>query len=140
MSMDGSTSSLALKVVSATFVVAGILAAIQTLFAATDGLVSVNLGLLGIPVGIGLLRHAPVWRVLGLVLACLNALCMFLLGAVWLATDQPVSYSGLGQTGTLPPVVVAVFALLALVVSAWQHWVLTRPRVKQLFISAGNAA
>lgn len=133
-------SPLSLKIVSTTFVLAGALAAIEMLSSVTGGLISINFGVLGIPVGIGLLRHSQLWRVCGLVLACLGALCGLVLGIALFATGQPISYSGFGQTGTLPALAAVAFALVLLLVSVWQYRVLTRPHIKQLFNVAGNAA
>jgi hypothetical protein len=51
-----------------------------------------------------------------------------------LATDQPLRYTILGRDmGEAPKAAGVVAVVVGFALTLWQYWVLTRPRVRQLF-------
>ena len=130
---------LALRAVAIVFFLIGSLSAIDMAIDLARGHISLNFGVLAFLVGVGLLRHRAAWRVVALVCACLSVVASLVLGAALLVGDRPIVYSGWGHAGALPASTGLVFALLALAVGIWQLWVLTRPRVRQLFQPAKSA-
>lgn len=108
-----------LKAVAWVFIAFGILAGIEIVMAMADSRISINFGVLGIPVGIGILRLSPGWRICGLVLLWLT---MILCGIVGL-----MSLFGGALLATL--LALAFFAL-----ARWQYGVLTRDNVRRLFV------
>jgi len=129
----------ALKAVAVVFCLFGALAAVDMALDVARGNISLNLGILGLFIGVGLLRYSRPWRVAALVCACLTAVASSVLGVAALISEQPIVYSGWGQTGTLPSFVGPAIAAVGLAIALWQLWVLTRPQVRQLFQLA-NAA
>lgn len=123
----------ALKSVVAFFCLAGALSFIEMALAVAQGNISLNFGVLVLFVGIGLLRHRRAWQIAALVCACLTAVASSAFGVFLLVSGQSIAYSGWGRAGTLPHSAGLAFAVLGLAVGLWQFWVLTRPRVKQLF-------
>jgi|HigsolmetaAR202D_1030399.scaffolds.fasta_scaffold28476_1 hypothetical protein len=108
-----------LKAVAWVFIAFGILAGIEIVMAMADSRISINFGVLGIPVGIGILRLSPGWRTCGLVLLWLT---MILCGVVGL----------MSLFGGLLPATLLVLAFFAL--ALWQYRVLTRDNVRRLFV------
>jgi hypothetical protein len=123
----------ALKIVAYLFIIGGIFAVIDIVVSLTQNRISINLGVLALFIGRGLLRLNPrslAWamffRWLGLIITAISAV-------VFLYTPGTIRLFG-RVIGQAPPglgfiLSVAVFALVC-----WEYKVLTRPDVRQLFV------
>ena len=107
-----------LKVVAWLFIGFGILSGLEVLWSLTAGRISLNLGLLGIFVGIGLLRLRNGWRICGLVMLTL-ALLLGVLAVVLTVI------SGM--------IIAVAISVILLAVTVWAFGVLTRSDVRRLF-------
>lgn len=107
----------------------------NTLAHVPQGEIRLHVGLLSLFIGLGLLRHRRIWRIiamatLGLVMGILPILVV----AMLFATQKPVQYTLFGRyTGEIP-MAFTVAALVAIFLMAvWQYSVLKRPGVRRLF-------
>lgn len=131
-------SPLALILVAGIFMVWGALATVKTLSALADGRLLLNLGIVQLPIGFGLLAHNAFWRRGALVFLWLGYLGVLLFG-VLAVTGTPMNFTTwFGAEGTLPshyafPIGLALFLLFR-----WQHRVLDRPDVVELFYPAAT--
>jgi hypothetical protein len=100
----------------------------------TQGSLFLNVGVLSLFIGVGLLRYSRGWRTCALVFLWL-AMIGFPLAAVFmLFTDQPLQFTVFDQPmGEVPRGVGVGVAALGFALAVWQYWVLTRPRVRRLF-------
>ena len=124
----------ALKVVAVLFILGGLSSAIDVLIRLTQGSLFLNFGVLGLFIGPGLLRYSRGWRTCALVFLWLGMVGFPLAAVLVLATDQPLRYTVFGQQmGEAPKGAGVAVAALGFALALWQYWVLTRPRVRQLF-------
>ena len=127
---------LSLKIVAGLFMLTGLLAAIDVVVKLFHQHLDLNLMLLGLWIGPGLLRHSPTWRKWALAflwLGFFSSAVLFLLALF----RSPVDLWILGQAARpvpMFPVLLCSCALFLLVL--WQYRVLIRPDVKQLFAPA----
>ncbi len=128
------TAPVSLKIVAALFILGGLFSAIDVLIQLTQGSLFLNLGVLGLFIGVGLLRYSRGWRTCALVFLWLAIIGFPLAAVIILATDQPLRYTVFGQEmGEAPKGVGVVVAVVGFALALWQYWVLTRPRVRCLF-------
>jgi hypothetical protein len=131
---DRPAAPVSLKVVAALFILGGLSSAIDVLIRLTQGSLFLNLGVLGLFIGIGLLRYSRGWRTCALVFLWLAMIGLPLAAVLLLATDQPLRYTILGRDmGEAPKAAGVVAVVVGFALTLWQYWVLTRPRVRQLF-------
>lgn len=136
---DRPPAPASLKIVAALFILGGLSSALDALIRLTQGTLFLNLGILGLFIGIGLLRYSRGWRVCALVFLWLAMVGFPLAGFLLVATDQPVRFTLFGQEVSEVPktagVAVAGVAVAAVgfALALWRYRVLTRPRVRQLF-------
>lgn len=124
---------LSLKIVAGLFMLTGLLAAIDVVVKLFHQHLDLNLMLLGLWIGPGLLRHNPTWRKWTLAFLWLG---FFSSGVLFLLAlfRSPVDLWILGQAARpapMFPVLLCSGAMFLLVL--WQYRVLIRPDVKQLF-------
>jgi hypothetical protein len=125
-----------LKLVAWIFILAGISAAIEILIDASNGRMNLNFGVLGVPIGIGLLRLRTGWRTLALVFLVIALAFIPVLSVLALSTPGNLSFNIFGQkvAALSPPL---FFTLLAVffVFTFWQFRVLVRPDVRAMFLN-----
>lgn len=125
---------ISLRIVAVLFILGGISAIIEILVSLTHGNINLNFGVLGLFIGIGLLRLRRGWRTCGLVFTWLGLVGVPLIALFFLGHSGPLDFKIFGQeVGHAPKefglvLCVALFALLV-----WQYRVLTRPDVRELF-------
>lgn len=128
---------VSLQVVAAVFILAGIWALLQMLLIHSLGNVLLDLTLLGLVIGPGLLRRGWFWRPAAVVWLMLE-----LAGAVWAVaplTQAPGPFDvwilaqNLGQISKALALSLVAGGLLLF---AWQFWVLLRPDVRKVFARA----
>ncbi len=124
-----------LTVVAALFIFDGALAVLEIVLALLGGRIDLNFGVLGIPIGWGLLHLSSGWRSLALLFLGIAVVGIPIIALLFLGAG-PVTFSLFGfAAGNAPKeLALAVAALAAL--SAWQLWVLTRPDIRALFEAA----
>lgn len=131
MNTPGHPASL--RVVAGLFVFAGVCAAIEIIVSLFCGRLSLNLSMLGLWIGPGLLRHDRTWRTWALVflwfgLIGLPLFCLLALG------HAPLKFKLFGIVlGKVPPVFGLAMAAVIFPIILWQYRVLTRPDIRQLF-------
>lgn len=120
-----------LKIVAVLFILGGITSIIDVIVALSQGALNLNFGVLGLFVGIGLLRFSRGWRTCALVLLWISVpliALFFLFGAE--AVNYTIFWQNMGQGSRA--IAVALAAVVFAVV-LWQYRVLTRPDIRKLF-------
>jgi hypothetical protein len=125
-----------LKLVAWIFILGGISAAIEILIEASNGRANLNFGILGVFIGIGLLRLRPGWRTLALFFLVITLAFIPVLSVLALSTPGSLDFKIFGQkvAALSPPL---FFTLLAVffIFTFWQFRVLVRPNVRAMFIN-----
>jgi hypothetical protein len=127
-----------LKVVAWLFIIGGWFAVVEILLSLMRSHISVNLGVLGIPIGHGLLRLSRGWRTWALVFIWIGLILLPVFGLFVLSIPVPFTVRIFGRpvgyvsTGFGLLLVVMIFAF-----EVWQYRVLTRPDVVEMFITDG---
>ncbi len=88
---------LALKIVAVLFILGGISTAIEIVLSLMMGHININFGLLGIFIGIGLLRRSNGWRACALVFTWLALALVPIVGLLFLAHSGPLNLNFFGQ-------------------------------------------
>ena len=127
---------LSLKIVAGLFILSGLLTAIDIVVKLFHDHLDLNLMLLCLWIGPGLLRHSPTWRKWALAflwLGFFSSAVLFLMALF----HSPVDLQILGQAARpLPMFPVLLFSGAMFLLVLWQYRVLIRPDVKQLFAPA----
>ena len=125
---------LALKIVAALFIISGIVAALEVLVSLARHRLSLNFGVLGIFIGLGLLRFRRGWRTCALVLTWLGLIFAPVFAVLVLAGARPIHIKILGQQiGHARRAEAFFIAAGVFALALWQYRVLTRPDVVRLF-------
>jgi hypothetical protein len=125
---------LSLKIVAALFIVGGVSSIIDVIIRLTQGTIFLNFGVLGLFIGIGLLRFSRGWRTCALVFLWIALIGLPLVALALLCFEGPVDYTLFGQkVGEAPRVVGVTLAAGMFAIALWQYWVLTRPDIRKLF-------
>jgi hypothetical protein len=128
-----------LKLVAWIFILSGISAAIEILIDSSKGLINWNFGILGVFIGIGLLRLRNGWRALALILLVITLVFIPVLSVLALSTPGRLNFSVFGQKVAIlsPPL---FFTLLVgyFVLTFWQFHVLIQPRNRVMFLNRKN--
>ena len=132
---------LSVKLVAFFFILVGVLSAVEIGIALVDGRVSLQLGVVGIFIGRGLLRRSE--RCRGCAIGCLGfALCC----AAFMALSIPVVLlvfrgdENVRFTFTLPPVVAFALLIAGFAIALWSYRALTRPDVCTSFSASAQQA
>lgn len=131
--MNENENPTALRVVAGLFVFSGVCAVIEVVVSLFHSHLNLNLGVLSLWIGPGLLRHNRTWRTWALVflwfaLIGLPVFCLLALGRG--ALD--FKFFGV-PVGQIPTAVGFAFAIPIFLLTLWQYRVLTRPDIKYLF-------
>jgi len=125
---------LSLKVVAILFLLGGIFAILEVFVAFTQNRISINLGVLGVFIGPGLLALRPGWRTCALVFLWIGMIGMPLIAILMLSHSGPLDIGVFGhKVGNASKGFGLVFAIILFLFTVWQYWVLTRPDVRRLF-------
>lgn len=131
--MNSSDNPRVLRVVAGLFVFSGVCAVIEVVVSLFHSHLNLNLGVLALWIGPGLLRHSRTWRTWALVvlwfgLIGLPFFCLFALGR------STIDFKFFGvPAGQIPAEIGLAFAIPMLLLIVWQYRVLTRPDIKALF-------
>lgn len=135
--MDATPSKalpLSLKIVAYLSILGGIFAVIQVISDLMESHININFGVLGIPIGIGLLKLRLGWRTCALVSTWIGLIGFPIFILLVLNYSGPVDLrifgQNVGQTSKWAGVISGVTAFFFCL---WQYMVLTRKDVKILF-------
>ena len=125
---------MALKVVAVLFIVSGVFAVLEIWLSLTHNQLNLNFGVLGIFIGLGLLRFRRGWRTCALVFIWLALIIIPVFGFMVIGGARPIHLKLFGQQmGYASPIFAFFVATVLFALAAWQYRVLTRPDVVQLF-------
>ncbi len=122
-----------LKVVAWLFIISGIFAAIEVVALLLAGHIDINLGVLSIFVGRGLLRLNPRALSWAMFFTWLGLIFTPIFIAISFFITGNVSFLGM-PLGPAPPGLTLVLGIAAFALIYWQYTVLTRPQIRQLFV------
>src|SRR5262249_3463365 len=129
-----------IKVLAGLYLLVGGLAFIETIWAAFHGAFYLGIGVIGIPLGVGLLHRRPAWRKLALCAAVVQILAIGLVVYLLCRPGEDFADMSADLSDRIGPflskvVLGALAALLAaaLVISLWSIYLLTRKEVKGVF-------
>ena len=128
------SAPLSLKIVAALFILGGISSIIEVIISLTQGRLSFNFGVLGVVIGIGLLRFSRAWRTCALVFLWIALISLPLVALAFLFLAGAVNYTIFWQEiGPASRVIGVVLAALLFAVALWEYRALTRPDIRKLF-------
>jgi serine/threonine protein kinase/biopolymer transport protein ExbD len=128
-----------LWVVAALFIWSGAVAAWDIGSSFRSQIYSFNIGALALPIGIGLLRLRPRWRILALIAVWLMtffvmAMGLFVMfGGMWLLPEAAVKIGGHSVVGPAKQLVVMSLCVAFSILFVWMSSVMTRPEMKAVF-------
>ena len=132
-SEPGNTNPLALRLVSALFLVSGLWAAFSILFGLLHGHIRLNFNILGLWIGPGLILHNRTCRTLALCFIWIG-LIMLPIFALFTFSRSSVAFRFLGiPIGHIPGPAALLCATAIFLLTLWQYRVLTRPEIGKLF-------
>ena len=116
------------------FIISGIFAALEVLVSLTRGSINLNFVVLGIFIGLGLLRFRRGWRTCALVFTWIGLVLVPVFALLVLGGAHPIHVKLFGQrVGSTSPGTALFIAVTFFAVVLWQYRVLTRRDVVQLF-------
>lgn len=125
---------LSLMIVAAIFVLGGLSSVLNVLISLANGRIRLDLGILGLFIGFGLVRFSPGWRTCGLFFIWLTMIGAPIFGLLFLAQSAPPTMKLLGQQiGHAPKTTGVLLAAFVFVVAFFQYRVLNRPAIRELF-------
>lgn len=123
-----------LKVVAAIFILSGVCSLLEVAISLLNGRISFNFGVLGVFIGIGMLRLTPIWRTWALIFVWIELIVAPIGGFLFLTATTPLTYQLFGITfGQASKVAGIIAALVVFLLALWQYRVLTRRDVRSLF-------
>ena len=124
---------MALRIVAGLFVLQGLLTAVDVVLKLFHDHLDLNLMLLCLWIGPGLLRHSPTWRKWALAFLWLGFFALSLLILLALLRP-PLDFKIFGfPAGPVPPVLTLLFLLAMFLLTLWQYRILIRPDIHGLF-------
>ena len=128
------SAPISLRIVAALFILGGISSIIDVIVSLAQRTLPLNFGVLGLFVGIGLLRFSRAWRTCALVFLWLAFIVLPLVALVFLFVAGSVNYTIFWQKiGSGSRAIGVALAALVFAVALWQYRVLTRPDIRKLF-------
>jgi hypothetical protein len=123
----------ALRVVAYIYLVAGILSVIQFIVELFHSSISLQFGVLCIPIFFGLLNLRNGWRVCALVFLWFGFIILPIMFLIGLTSALPTYFGVFGIRTRVPGWIVSVETIPFFLLALWQYRVLVRPDVRQLF-------
>lgn len=123
-----------LQAVAILFILGGVFAVIEVLVSLAHSHLNINLGVLGLFIGPGLLALRPGWRTCALVLLWIAMIGVPIIAIFMFGQSGPLDFKVFGQkVGHASKVFGLALAVILFLLSFWQYRVLTRPDVRTLF-------
>jgi len=128
-----STNPTSLRVVAGLFIFSGICTAVEIAVSLTRGHINLNLGILCIWIGFGLLRHNRTWRTWALVFLWFGMIALPAFSLMALSRSM-LDFKLFGvPVGEVPSALAVFFVVPLFMLTVWEYRVLTRPGIKSLF-------
>lgn len=129
-----SARPLSLIVVAVLFFLGGLLSILDVLMSLAEGNVNLDLGVLGVFIGIGLYRLRPGWRTCALVFTWMGLIIFPVVGVIFLFIPGPAQLDLPGQsTIDVPGFIGTAVCALLFAFCYWEYRVLNRPDIRALF-------
>ena len=123
-----------LKAVAYFLIFEGVCAAIDIIVSLARGHVNINLGVLAIFAGFGILRLSRGWRTFALVTIWIVLIAAPIAAIALIAGAGPARWKVFGQVvGAASNIAAIVVTLVVFAINLWMYRVLTRPDVRLLF-------
>ena len=125
---------LSLKIVAWLFIISGILACIEVIATLMKGHINLNLGVIGLFIGYGLLKLSRGWRTCALVYLWISLICIPAISILYIT--QPSSGFNvriLGQSLVRNTYIILFFDVVIILLLLWIYRILTRAEIKSLF-------
>ena len=123
-----------LSVVAILTILGGISSVINVVGSLIHGYLNIDFGILGIFIGIGLLRLSQGWRTCALVFTWIGLIACPIIELLFLGHTGPLDFNVFGQkVGNAPKELGVALVILVFCYSMWQLHVLTRSDVRALF-------
>ena len=131
--MNTRDNPLSLRIVAGLFVLAGLLTVVDIVVKLFHDHLDLNLMLLCLWIGPGLLRHSPTWRKWALAILWFSFFALSLLILLALLRS-PLDFKIFGYpTAPVPTIPTLLFLLALFLLTLWQYRVLIRPDIHCLF-------
>lgn len=128
---------VSLVVLAILFILGGISSVIEVFVSLMRNHININFGVLGIFIGIGLLRLRRVWRTCALVFTWLGLIAAPIIGLLFLNHSGPLDFNVFGEkVGHASKELGIVVVIAFFVYSIWQYRVLTRSDIRLLFFGS----
>jgi len=125
---------VSLKIVAAIFILSGVSSAIGVVLSLLKGSLNLDFGVLGIFIGLGLLRLQPLWLTIALLFTGLALIAIPVFTLISILGSEPVSLRVFGQeVGYSSRTVVLILAALYFALEVWKMRGLTCRDVTELF-------
>lgn len=129
------TFPLALTIVAVVFLLGGVLSLIETITSLKFGHISINFGVIGIFIGVGLFRLRRGWRTCALVFIWIGLVGLPIVGFQFLHYSGPLNFGIYGrELGSFTKEIGLAVIMISFLFTLWQFRVLTRPDVRSLFL------
>lgn len=124
-----------LKVVAWLFIIGGVIAVIEIIVSLMNNHININLGVLGIFIGLGLLKLRSGWRTCGLVFIWIALVVLPVCGILAIANPSGIHYKIMGQNAGSAPLPIALgVVVFVFCVALWEYKVLTRGDIREMFL------
>lgn len=133
MDNDAKQVPTPLKVVASLFILVGVCSLIEILVSLMYGRIFLNLGVLGLFIGFGLLRLSRGWRTCGLVFLWIGMIGVPVVAILFISVGGPTIRFFGQKVGHASPSLGIAAAVVGFLITLWQYRVLTRPEVRELF-------
>ena len=131
---DSRAIPISLQIVAALSLIYGIGTVISMIIKLASGQISIDMGVLGIPVYFGLRRFSPGWRTFTLVCIWVGLIMCPILFIAGLFPQTPATFKVFGyRISHIPPIWLSIFSLPMFFFQLWQYRVLTNPQIRSLF-------
>ena len=124
-----------LRVVAILQLIMGVLSVIKFFVLLANGTFSIEFGILGIPIYVGLLRFRNGWRICALVIIWIGMIVTPIMFIISLAAAGRTHFQLFGvNVMRIPGWVAALLVIPFFLLVYWQYRVLTRPDIRRLFV------
>ena len=131
---SGQPPPTSLKIVAGLFIFGGVCSAIEVVVSLMHSHININFGVLGLFIGLGLLRFSRGWRTCALVFLWIALIGVPLIALLFMASQGPLDFKVFGQKVRHASKGFALAtAAVVFVLALWQYRVLTRPDIRELF-------
>lgn len=123
-----------LKIVAGLFFFHGVCAILRFIVGLFYNSICINLGVVNVFIGWGLIRYSRGWRTCALVFLWIRLIAIPIISVLLICSSGPVYFHVLGRRiAPMSEVYAHAFGAAFLALSVWEYHVLTRPGIRKLF-------